>query len=104
MDVTLSGTGPAGAILAPLRLTGDGKGDYDGHFEGPAGPWRFAVHADPTPGGQVALTFDTGRELGLNASGVSAAGHSSGHGGGGGDSGAGPEVLGVSLAAGVAVG
>jgi len=104
MDVTLSGTGPAGAVLAPVRLTGDGKGDYDGHFEGPAGAWRFAVHADPTPGGQVALTFDTSRELALKASGVTTAGHSSGHGSGGGGSGAGPEVLGVILAAVVAVG
>src|SRR5204862_2350232 len=57
MDVTLSGTGPAGAVLAPLQLTGDGKGDYAGHFEGPAGPWRFGVHPDPPPRRPAALTF-----------------------------------------------
>lgn len=103
MDVTLSGTGPAGAVLAPLRLTGAGKGNYEGHFEGPAGPWTFAVHADPTPGGQVALTFDATRELALKVSGITPAGHSSSHGG----RGASEErlkVLGVVLSAVAALG
>jgi len=65
MDVTLRGTGPSGTVLAPMRLAGDGKGHYDGHFEGPAGAWTFALHADPAPGGQLALPFDATRQVGL---------------------------------------
>lgn len=77
MDVTLRGSGPSGAVLAPLRLAGDGKGRYGGTFAGPAGAWMFSVHADPTPGGQVALPFDATRQVGLGGS-ASAAGRSAG--------------------------
>ena len=86
MDVTIRGRGPSGAALDPLRLVGDGKGHYEGRFAGPAGAWTFSVHADPTPGGQVALPFDATREVGLGGS-HSAAGPTGGraskHGGGG---------------------
>jgi hypothetical protein len=100
MDVTLHATSPSGAVLEPIKLSGDGKGHYDGHFEGPPGPWRFAVHADPTPGGQVALTFDAQRELALSPAGATSTGHSGHHRAGAGlwSHASSPTVLGIFFA------
>jgi hypothetical protein len=82
MDVTLRGRGPSGSALAPLPLVGDGKGHYEGRFSAPAGAWMFSVHADPAPGGQLALPFDATRQLGLGGA-PSATGRASKGGGAG---------------------
>ncbi|HEY4408448.1 MAG TPA: hypothetical protein VGO87_01085 [Acidimicrobiia bacterium] len=92
MDVTLRGSGPSGAVLAPRALAGDGKGRYEGTFAGPAGAWTFSVHADPAPGGQLALPFDATREVGLGGSG-SVAGRPAGKVSKGGGTGAGARWL-----------
>ena len=55
LDVSLTGSGPDGANLAPTVLSEQGKGRYEGRFAGPAGPWQLTLAVRSVPGNNVSV-------------------------------------------------